>query len=113
VSEAGINGFSLTPNEVLAEIDSKRRSRPELSSPFIGPRNDTEVQIAELWCEVLRIDQVGIDDNFLDLGGDSLQMLRIISRLRDRFEIDIPLGQIFDSLSVSRLALLVDAAGIE
>ncbi|MBW4506985.1 MAG: acyltransferase domain-containing protein [Scytonematopsis contorta HA4267-MV1] len=70
---------------------SLRYSRPKLSNSYVAPTNELEKQITEMWQEVLGIAEIGIYDNFYDLGGDSLIATQLISRLRAKFPVDLPL----------------------
>ncbi|MEH2121093.1 type I polyketide synthase [Nostoc sp.] len=70
---------------------SSRYSRPNLSKSYIAPTNELEKQITEIWQEVLGITQVGIYDNFYELGGDSLIATQLVSRLRAKFPVELPL----------------------
>jgi phthiocerol/phenolphthiocerol synthesis type-I polyketide synthase E len=73
-------------DRVLAAADQVRsthdglRARGNLKTPYVAPRNDLEGKIASAWQDVLGIDRVGIDDNFFDLGGDSVQAIQIIAK---------------------------------
>jgi acyl carrier protein len=78
--------------------------RPNLGVPYVAPRNDLEREIAELWKQFLGIAEIGIHDNFFLLGGHSLLGTRLISRLRDTFDIDIPLRRLFNAPTVAGLA---------
>ena len=60
--------------------------RPELAVSFVAPRNELEAALAAIWSEVLGLDAIGVHDEFLDLGGDSLSAGRIIARVTDQFE---------------------------
>jgi len=64
--------------------------RPELDTPFVGPRNSIEKVLTEIWAATLGLNGVGIHDNFFDLGGHSLAATRIISRVVHAFRFDIP-----------------------
>ncbi|MBR8839549.1 MAG: acyltransferase domain-containing protein [Stigonema ocellatum SAG 48.90 = DSM 106950] len=86
--------FKLDPlpdSKSSSQIDSSSRySRPNLSNSYIAPTNELEKQIAEIWQEVLGIAQVGIYDNFYELGGDSLIATQLVSRLRAKFPVELP-----------------------
>jgi len=74
------------------QVDSSSRySRPSLGNSYVAPSNELEKQIAEIWQEVLGIAQVGIYDNFYELGGDSLIATQLVSRLRAKFPVELPL----------------------
>ena len=83
------------------------RSRPELDTPLISHRTPLEKDLARIWCDVLELDQIGIHDNFIDLGGDSLAATRIISRVIANFQIEIPLRALFQSPTVAEMACVI------
>jgi acyl carrier protein len=82
--------------------------RPGLSNDYVAPRNETEQLIAEIWQKLLGIEQVGIYDDFFDLGGDSLLATQVIARLRDELKVEIPVGKMFEDATVNGLAGLVE-----
>jgi acyl carrier protein len=65
--------------------------------------------LAQIWAEVLSVKQVGISDNFFDLGGHSLTATRIVSRVIQRFQLNIPLHLIFASPTIAAMATLIEA----
>jgi len=98
--------FPLTPN---AKLDRKALPRPEgkrplLSQEFIAPRTAVEKQLASLWCELLKLEEVGIDDSFFDLGGNSLAAVRMVSSYHTRFEREIPAVKLFQYPTIAKLA---------
>jgi len=88
-------------------LPDRGRSRPELDTPFSAPRTTVEQQLAQIWCEVLSLDQIGIHDNFFDLGGHSLAASRIIARIIKTFELDLPVKALFESPTVINMAALI------
>lgn len=74
---------------------------------FIAPRNPVEEFLADIWASVLQLERIGINDNFFDIGGDSLRATQAIARIRTLFELNIPLRCIFDSPTIAGLALVV------
>ncbi|MBN2441675.1 MAG: amino acid adenylation domain-containing protein, partial [Spirochaetales bacterium] len=70
----------------------------------IFPRNPIEESILEIWRDVLHMDEISIDDNFFKLGGHSLQMTRVVSRMREQLSIDIPLHVIFENPTIMALS---------
>ena len=98
--------FPLTPN---AKLDRKALPRPEgkrplLAQDFIAPRTVTEKQLADLWCDLLQLEEVGIDDSFFDLGGNSLAAVRMVTSYRSRFGCDIAPVKVFQYPTVAKLA---------
>jgi acyl carrier protein len=94
----------LTPN---GKID--RRALPQPGAPvsdtaYVAPRTPNEEKLAAIWASILKLEQVGIHDNFFDLGGQSLLATQLISRVRDTFEIELPLRSIFESPTVAGLS---------
>lgn len=81
--------------------------RPQLQTDFIAPRNEYEQTVADVWQQVLGVNQIGIYDNFFDLGGHSLLVTQVIGRLRDAFKVDLPLSKLFDVPTVAGLAEIV------
>jgi NAD(P)-dependent dehydrogenase (short-subunit alcohol dehydrogenase family)/acyl carrier protein len=79
-------------------------ARPNLLTLYTAPRNEVEQTLVEVWQKLVGIDQVGIHDNFFELGGDSLLAVQVISRVREKFEIDFPLTNLFEQPTVAALA---------
>jgi amino acid adenylation domain-containing protein len=86
------------------------RTRPELDKAFVAPRTPTEELLAEMWAQLLGIKLIGIHDNFFDLGGHSLLATQAVSRMREAFEVDIPLRRLFEVPTVAGLAESIEAA---
>jgi len=79
-------------------------SRAESGSAYAAPRNQAERTIVQIWCNVLQLEKVGIHENFFDLGGHSLLMLQVHGKLKEAFEKDISMMQMFGYSTVSSLA---------
>ncbi|MCE0465008.1 phosphopantetheine-binding protein, partial [Pseudomonas uvaldensis] len=75
------------------------------------PQGDTEVAIAEIWKNLLHLDQVGRHDGFLELGGHSLLTVQLQSRLHQDLGVEIDLRTLFAQTSLSELARQVEQAG--
>ncbi|RYZ37358.1 MAG: amino acid adenylation domain-containing protein, partial [Myxococcaceae bacterium] len=102
----------LTPN---GKVDRKALPVPEASqvaaSTYVAPETPTEVALAALWSEVLRVPTVGRHDNFFELGGHSLLATQVVSRIRSTLGVELPLGDLFRAPTVAGLAgRLVQAA---
>ncbi|MGH7794616.1 MAG: AMP-binding protein [Candidatus Binatia bacterium] len=83
------------------------RARPELENPFVAPENSVEQTLAGIWAEVIGLDQIGIHDNFLDLGGHSLAASRIISRVIDTFRVELPVQSLLEAPTVAKMTLVI------
>lgn len=94
----------------LAErLGISRAARPESRPPrrYTAPRTEVEALLAEMWAEVLKLERVGIDEHFLDLGGDSMLATLLVSRIRQELKLEISLRSLFDAPTVSDQAGLV------
>jgi amino acid adenylation domain-containing protein len=80
------------------------------SRRLVEPRSPTEAQLAALWCELLEVPEVGVTDNFFDVGGDSLLALQLLARIREQLEVDIAVRSLFDTPTIDRLALEIETA---
>jgi amino acid adenylation domain-containing protein len=103
-----LDRIPLTPN---GKVDRKALPVPEIgvsSGRFIPPCTPTQVELAQLWGDVLNLTEVGIDRNFFELGGHSLLATQIMSRLRSIFGVELPLRKLFESPTVGELAEDVD-----
>ncbi len=103
---------------VTANGKLNREALPEPGSPANGadedrvtPRNAIERQLADLWCQVLRLDEVGVHDNFFESGGDSILAIRISSRAREA-GLPIEPNQLFRHPTIAELASLVGGSSV-
>ncbi len=105
----GLEAMPLTRNGKIdrSALPALGNSRPELSTPFKAPKNSTEKRLADIWAEVLCLAQVGIDDNFFDLGGHSLSATRIISRVIESFQLKLSIDALFHAGTVADMAAVV------
>jgi len=83
------------------------RVRPAIDQLFVAPRNPTEAEIARVWEEVLEIEGVGVEDDFVELGGDSLFAARILVRIAERYRVEPTLASLFEARTVAELAVEV------
>ena len=82
--------------------------RPNLRVEYTAPRTELETAISRIWQDLLGVAQVGIHDNFLDLGGDSLLATRLVARMRDALHLDLPVRLFFERSTVAELATAVE-----
>lgn len=82
----------------------------DVDVPLTAPRTEIETEVAAMWAEVLGLKQVGTEDTFLNLGGDSLQAARIVARVAARFSVGISIRALFDSETVAEMARVIAVA---
>lgn len=87
-----------------AALPEPAAERPDLASPFVAPRTEAERAIAAAWCAVLNLERVGLDDNFYELGGDSLSLVTLVSRLRGSGYPHLTITDFFQFPTVGALA---------
>ena len=106
-----LDTIPLTPTRKVdrSALPEPSNGRPEIDTPFVAPRTSAERELAKIWCKVLSLDQVGIHDNFFDLGGNSLAAIRVVSRVIQMFRIDLSLRALFDSPTVADMAVVIEA----
>jgi amino acid adenylation domain-containing protein len=98
--------FPLTPNGKVDRkaLPSPNFTREVLENAFTPPRNEVEKVIANIWSQALKIEQVGIHDNFFDLGGNSLLAVRVFSEIEKVLNKKIPLNLIFQHPTIAALS---------
>ncbi len=101
-----LDAFPLTPNK---KVDRKRLPapdawRPALAKEFVAPRTPNEAILAGFFQEVLGLERVGIFDNFIELGGDSLSAVEIFVKIEQTFKVEFPLGTFFKLPTIAGLA---------
>jgi amino acid adenylation domain-containing protein len=100
-----LDAMPLTPNGKVDRkaLPSPASVRSELEVAFISPRTPAEQVVAGIWAEILRMDHIGLNDNFFKLGGHSLRGAQVISRLRDAFQVKLPVRSLFERPTVEGL----------
>jgi non-ribosomal peptide synthetase component F/SAM-dependent methyltransferase len=100
------------PTDRRGRIDLAALPMPDLDAAAAearrGPRTGTEVTIAEIWSDALGVDRMSVHDDFFSLGGHSLLGAEVIENVRTRYEVDVPLGRLFEAPTVAAVAAYVD-----
>lgn len=101
-----LDKMPLTPNGKVNRkaLPAPEKSRPEMETAYLAPRNDLERAIAGIWQELLHVETVGLHDNFFDLGGNSLLVVQAQARLREILGFDLRVAELFQYPTVSSLA---------
>jgi amino acid adenylation domain-containing protein len=102
-----LDALPLTPN---GKVDRRALPAPADTGNGRGgpPQTETERVIAAIWSELLRKDGIGIDDDFFDLGGQSMTAVGLIARLRDAFDVSIEIAMLFERPTIAGLAEAID-----
>jgi natural product biosynthesis luciferase-like monooxygenase protein/amino acid adenylation domain-containing protein/FkbM family methyltransferase len=114
---------SFTFLEALPHTSNGKIDRRALPAPtpgaagadedYVAPETTAEQLIAEVWCDVLKLERVGVNANFFEVGGTSLLIVQVNSKLRERFKKDIPVVQMFRHPTISALARHLDSAALD
>ena len=109
-----LDSLPLTPSGKVNRraLPTPDESRATLSQTFVAPRTPAEEVLVEMWAEILDIEKIGIYDNFFHLGGHSLLATQLISRIRQAFDLEISVRQLFQSPTVAEMVtVLSEIAG--
>lgn len=105
-----LEAFPLTAN---GKVDRRALPAPERNDigtekSFALPHTEIEQILSEMWAQVLGLDKVGIHDDFFELGGHSLLATQLVTRLRETFDVDLPLQALFGGSTVAQLAVIIE-----
>jgi len=105
-----LDTFPLAPNGKIlrSALPAVSSGRPDLGTPYLAPRSPIEKSIGQLWTSVLGWSEIGVQDSFFELGGNSLLATRMLSRIRDEFSVEISMRTVFDDPTIQRLAGVVE-----
>jgi amino acid adenylation domain-containing protein/FkbM family methyltransferase len=100
-----LESLPLTPN---GKVDRNALPKPDLDSTllekYVAPRTPIEEILAQIWAQVLKVERVGIHDNFFESGGHSLLATQLLSRIRNIFKLELPLHSLFAATTVAQFA---------
>src|SRR5262249_2818242 len=80
-----------------------------VADEYIAPKTPLEQELCSIWEDVLKVEKIGIHDNFFRIGGHSLLATQVISRIRHNYNIDIPLRTLFEQPTVAALSQIVES----
>ncbi len=105
-----LDRMPLTQN---GKIDRKALPPPEsgrtlVETAFVKPETAVEIKLAEIWAEVLHVQEIGVHDNFFDLGGDSISTIHVVMRIAQAFQVNLLPVELFDTPTISRLAQRIE-----
>lgn len=110
IKKADYSGLNVA--EKLSSVVTLHQ-RPEIDTAYVAPRSETEKKLCELWQNVLSIEKVGISDEFFDLGGDSLLLINLHTKLCDQFDTDLAIVDLYKYNTVDKLAKKLDKADVD
>ncbi|MEY2932531.1 MAG: hypothetical protein RL033_3280, partial [Pseudomonadota bacterium] len=99
-----LSALPLTPN---GKVDRRALRAPERAyhaDVDVEPRTEDERRLAQIWAEALRLERVGVRSDFFQLGGHSLLATQVVSRIRDAFQVELPLRTLFEARTIEALA---------
>lgn len=101
------------PVTVNGKIDKEALPEPELIRPglqaeYVPARNDMEELLTTIWRDLLGIEQIGVFDNFIDIGGDSLTGIRLMTRINETLDLDLPINLIFEKTTIASMATSIE-----
>ncbi|BAZ37901.1 amino acid adenylation domain-containing protein [Calothrix sp. NIES-4101] len=88
------------------------KNRSEVNQIYIEARTPIEKTLSEIWLQLLRLEQVGIHDNFFDLGGHSLLITQLLAKVRKAFHIEINLRDLFDAPTIADLSQIIERKNV-
>jgi len=101
-----LEAFPVTTNGKLdrAALPAPKTPATAAGEAFVAPRNELERAIAGIWCEVLQVEHVGVNDNFFESGGSSLLIVKLHTRLKEGLGRDVPVMELFRHTTIDALA---------
>jgi len=108
-----LEALPLSPNGKVDRraLPAPDDERPKLEKKYVAPRDSTELQLAQIWEDVLGIRPIGVTDHFFDLGGHSLLAVRVVARIDKAMGKQLPVASLFQSPTIERLAAMLRQEG--
>jgi len=105
-----MDALPLSPNGKLdrKSLPAISHSALDLGHEYVAPESATEIELARLWTTILRLETIGIHDNFFEVGGHSLLATQLVSHIRESFDIELPLRAIFETPTIAGLAKTIE-----
>jgi L-aminoadipate-semialdehyde dehydrogenase len=107
-----LDAMPLTPNGKVDRraLPAPADARPHLQASFVAARTPMEETLTGIWTQLLGVERVGIHDSFFDLGGHSLLVAQLVSRLEETYRVEVPLRKLFENPTVAGLAVALEDA---
>ena len=94
----------VTDSKQGAAKNKATHARPNLKTQYVAPSNEIEEAVADIWASVIGIEKVGIHDGFVELGGHSLLAIQVMSRVREQFQVELPLDALYKAPTPAGMA---------
>ncbi|HEY0604969.1 MAG TPA: amino acid adenylation domain-containing protein, partial [Herpetosiphonaceae bacterium] len=91
----------------LQALPAPQNIRPEFAGAYVAPQTPVQRWLARLWSQLLGIETIGVDDDFFALGGHSLLAARVVARIRQQFQTDVPLIRVFEAPTIAQLEAVI------
>jgi len=107
---ATFTAIDAIPLTLSGKLDRRALPEPEWadSESYVAPRTELESKMVDVWRDVLNQDQVGVEDNFFRIGGDSISAVRVMSAIKQQTNLDVPIGLLFRAPSIAALIKEID-----
>jgi thioesterase domain-containing protein len=92
-------------------LPTRELARSEREKNYVAPRNSLELQLAQIWGQILGIEAIGIRDNFFELGGESMLALRLFNQIEQKFSKFLPLATLIQAPTIEQLARVLSQEG--
>lgn len=100
-------------SKVFEQIQLQKRQRPDLRESYIAPQNQTQQRLAQIWSQVLRVENIGIHDNFFDLGGTSVVAVQLFVQIENAFGKKLPLPTLLQAGTIEQLAKVIQLKSLK
>jgi acyl carrier protein len=104
---------SSVTERMTARATGAAGSARNLPTPYVEPSGELETALAQLWSEALGVEGIGAEDDFFDLGGNSLFAVQLVSRISQRFAVDVSAASLFDARNLRTLSAVIEQALLE
>ena len=104
IDEVPLNISGKVDYTKLPQISEESTAR---TNDYVAPRNEVEERLVEIWKELLKVEKIGVSDNFFDLGGHSLKAIRVLSRIQETFGVKIVLESVYEHPTIERIGEII------
>lgn len=106
-----LNRYNVQMDVVAEEIPTLMKmatTKREVANTYVAPTNEVETTLVNMWKDFFKIDSIGINDNYFELGGDSLQAIVLINQINKEFDTSLSLENLYESLTIKEVATLLN-----